>query len=326
VPEVSVCIPAHNAARYLRSAIDSALAQEYADFEVVVLDNASTDETRAICEGYDDPRFHYEFEPEPGQSIAWNRCVELATGRYVILLHGDDELERRFLSRAVEVLDTEPDVGLVHCAAQHIDEEGRLLELQRPFESDLIDRDGLVLRNLLLEGCIINPAGVIARREAYEKVGQFTDRVVWGVDWHMWIRIAMEFSVGYLAEPLSRYRQHTSSGTSGVMTSARNGKDERWLIDDVFRIANERRPDIVALRPEARRGVAERTWWMAERMCKEGGMKASRAGLRQAVRTSPRLSANPRIWALFAATYFGYGSFDRLRNRKRRAGSAEQAP
>ena len=84
---------------------------------------------------------------------------------------------------------------------------------------------------------MINPAGVIVRREAYDSVGRFTDQVVWGVDWHMWIRIAMRWPVGYVDEPLARYRQHTASGTSGVMTSARNGRDERWVIDDVFRIA-----------------------------------------------------------------------------------------
>jgi glycosyltransferase involved in cell wall biosynthesis len=324
LPEVSICIPAHNAARYLPQAIESAVGQEFKDFELVVLDNASTDQTLEVCEGYRDPRFRYEYEATPGQSIAWNRCLDLASGKYVILLHADDELQPQFLTRAVEMLDSNHDVGLVHCAVEQIDESGTPLQLQRLFDTDVVDRDEVVLRRLLLEGCVINPAGVIVRREVYDSVGTFTDQVVWGVDWHMWIRIAMGWPVTYVGEPLARYRQHTASGTSGVMTSARNGRDERWVIDDVFRMAQGRRRDLLGLRREARQGVADRTWWMAERMCQEGEMQAARAGLRRAVALRPALITKGRSWALLAATYLGYDWFERVRERKRRRQSARR--
>ena len=318
-PAVSICVPSHNAARYLPLAIETALAQEFQDFEVVVVDNASIDNTRDVCEQYTDPRFRYEYEGTPGQSVAWNRCVEAATGRYVILLHADDELQPSFLSRAVEILESNEDVGLVNCTVEHIDESGNHLRLQELFNADLVDRDGVVLRRLLLEGCVINPAGVLVRREVYEKTGGgFTDKVVWGVDWHMWIRIAMAAPVAHVAEPLARYRQHAASGTSGVMTSARNGKDEMWVLEDVFRIAEQRRPGILELRRDARHGVADRTWWMAERMCKVGEMAAARKGLRNAIAFRPALGAKPRTWALLAATFLGYEWFERQRSRKRR--------
>jgi glycosyltransferase involved in cell wall biosynthesis len=326
LPTVSICVPAHNAARYLSAAIDSALAQQYGDFELVVLDNASTDETRAVCERYKDPRFRYEFEPQAGQSIAWNRCLELAQGKYVILLHADDELRPEYLTRAVEVLDANDHIALLHCAAEHIDENGAPLRVQRLFDADLVDRDGVILRTLLLEGCVINPAGVLVRREAYEAVGEFTDKVVWGVDWHMWIRIAMGWPVAYLAEPLARYRQHGASGTSGVMTSARNGSDERWVIDDVFRIAKARRPDLLDLRRGARSGVAERTWWMAEWMCQLGEMRAARTGLRRAISLRPALATAPRTWVLWAATHVGYERFSGGRRLKARVSRAVNRP
>src|SRR5262249_16825323 len=230
----------------------------------------------------------------------------------------DDELEPRFLARAVEVLDSDERIQLVHCTAEHIDQQGRPLSSQRLLDHDLVDHDDLILRMLLLEGCVINPAGVIARRDAYETAGKFTDRVLWGVDWHMWIRIAMLGSVGYLADPLSRYREHTTSGTSGVMKSARNAADERWVTEDVFRIIEQRRPDLLGLRDQALRGVAERTWWHAELMCQAGEMGPARAGLRNAVRMRPALAAKPRTWALLAATYLGYDSFERVRGWKRR--------
>jgi glycosyltransferase involved in cell wall biosynthesis len=320
VPTVSICIPAYNAARFLPRAIETALGQEFDDFEVVVVDNASTDDTRELCERYQDPRFRYEFESTPGQASAWNRCVAEATGSYVILLHADDELEPRFLTRTAEVLDANEDVGLVNCAVEHIDEDGGRLQLQELFDADTVDRDGAVLRRLLLEGCVINPAGVLVRREVYDSVGGFTDQVVWGVDWHMWIRVAMASPVAYVTDSLARYRQHTASGTSGVMTSARNGKDEMWVLDEVFRIAEERRPVLLKQRRDARHGVADRTWWMAERMCREGEMGAARKGLRNAIAFRPGLAAKGRTWALLVATFLGYDWFERVQARRGRSG------
>jgi glycosyltransferase involved in cell wall biosynthesis len=318
VPAVSVCIPARNSAAYLAPAIDSVLAQEHHDFELVVVDNASTDETAAICARYDDPRFRVaRFEESVGQAANWNRCLDLATADYVVLLHSDDELRPGFLKQAVQMLEANQDVGLVHCTVQHIDEAGSDLELQRVAENDFVDRNDAILRRLLLGGCLINVAGVMVRKDAYERVGRFTERVVWGVDWHMWIRLAMERPVGYLAEPLARYREHTQSGTSGVLTSVTNAGDERWVIDDVFRIAESRRPDLTHLHREARRGVAERTWWWAELMCKEGEPRAARKGLRKAIAMRPSLLAQPRTAALFAATFLGYDSFQRARGWRR---------
>jgi hypothetical protein len=143
----------------------------------------------------------------------------------------------------------------------------------------------------------------------------------------MWIRIAMRGPVGYLADPLSVYREHTASGTSGVMKSGRNAADERWVTEDVFRIVEQQRPDLLGLRDQALRGVAERTWWHAELMCQAGEMGPARAGLRNAIRMRPALAAKPRTWALLAATYLGYDSFKRARGWKRRhSASGELQP
>ena len=117
MPLISVCIPAYNTARYLPEAIESVLAQAFSDYELVICDNASTDDTPEICRRYDDPRIRYvRFEEFVGQAANWNRCLKLATGKYVVLLHADDALRPCFLKRAAEVLDNNPAVGLVHCS------------------------------------------------------------------------------------------------------------------------------------------------------------------------------------------------------------------
>ncbi len=260
--------PVANAAPFLPGAIDSVLAQTYTDFEVVVSDDASEDETPSICREYDDPRFRATRSDRPlGQSVNWNRCLNLATGEYVILLHADDGLLPGYLERAVGVLDVHEDVALVHCAVQHVDELDHQLVTQRLFEADTVDRGDETLRRLLFDGCVICPAGVLVRREAYETVGRFTDKIVWGVDWHMWTRIAMWHAVAYLSEPLAIYRDHTQSGTAAVMASGRNARDERWAIDDLFALIQATRPELNGLKPAAVRGVAHRTWCFAEAMC-----------------------------------------------------------
>jgi glycosyltransferase involved in cell wall biosynthesis len=265
-----------------------------------------------VCSRYGDPRFRaVRSDARLGQSGNWNRCVELARGEYVILLHADDELLPGHLERAVAVLGANQDVALVHCAVQHIDGAGDHLELQKLFDEDLLDRNGLVLRRLLLDGCVINPAGVLVRASAYRSVGSFSHEIVWGVDWHMWLRIALRFPVAYLAEPLAAYRQHGQSGTSAVLASARNASDEMWVMNDVFALVPELHPDLAGLHRSAIHGVAHRTWCLAEQMCKEGDMAAARAGLRKALSVSPTMLFHTKVWGLWVATYVGYDWFAR---------------
>lgn len=309
-PRVSVCVPSFNAAPYLGAAIESVLGQTFGDFELVISDDASDDATPEVCAGFTDARLRVvRSDQRLGQAGNWNRCVELATGGYVILLHADDELAPAYLERAVAILDDSDDVGMVHCAAQHIDTDGDPLTVQSLFERDTIDRDDVILRHLLLDGCVINPAGVLVRRRVYDDVGPFTDRIVWGVDWHMWIRIALRVSVAYLSTPLARYRQHGQSGTSSVMKSGRNATDETWAAEDLFALIERIRPDLVELEPAVMRGIAHRTWCFAEMMCEQGDMPAARIGLRNAVRIWPGMARQPRVWGLWIATYTGYRWF-----------------
>ena len=309
-PKVSVCVPAYNAAPYLPAALDSVLAQTFGDFELIVSDDASRDETPEICARYTDPRFQaVRSEERLGQAGNWNRCVELASGEYVILLHADDELLPLYLEQAVAVLDANPDVGLFHCSVRHIDEAGNPGDLQQLFDADTIDRDELTLRHLLLDGCVISPAGVTVRRTIYDRVGEFTDQIVWGVDWHMWIRIALDSPIAYLNKPLARYREHGTSGTTSVMSSGRNARDEMWMMNDIFSLIGRTRPDLAELKPQAIHGVAHRTWCFAESMCELGEMNAARVGVRNAVRIWPAMARQPKVWGLWAATYTGYRWF-----------------
>jgi glycosyltransferase involved in cell wall biosynthesis len=110
-PKVSVCIPAFNAASYLPAAIESVLNQSFRDFHLVVSDDASDDHTPSVLMRYNDDRLSVVRSPDRlGQAANWNRCVELARGEYVVLLHADDELMPYYIERSIEVLDHHNDV------------------------------------------------------------------------------------------------------------------------------------------------------------------------------------------------------------------------
>jgi len=213
-------------------------------------------------------------------------------------------------------------VGLVHCSVQHIDDAGSPLYMQCLHAEDRTGPGEELVRRLLLEGCVVNPAGVMVRRQAYEQAGRFAEHIVWGIDWHMWLRIALEWPVAYLAEPLALYRQHPAGDTSSVMSTARNGRDEEWLIKDIFRRVETSRPGLLALRPQAMRQVAHRTWCFAEEMCRHGLGRSARRGLRKSVSIWPAMIVEGRTWTLWAATYLGYGWFLWFQAWKRWLGDA----
>jgi glycosyltransferase involved in cell wall biosynthesis len=316
--KVSVCIPTYNSGRFLGETIRSVLEQRFTDFELVVCDNASTDDTPAVCAEFADARLRYvRYEELVGQAANWNRCLELARAELIILLHGDDLLTPDYLERAVAEMDRHPDVALLFCCAQHIDVDGEPLRRQAAFAEDRVE-DGMVLaRMLLLKGCEVNPAGVLVRRSAYAAVGKFTEAIVWGVDWHMWVRLALQDRFAYLAEPLSHYRIHGASGTTGVMATARNVGDEQWMFNDLYAHFSEDELRQLPSRKEVDRGIVHRAWCFAEELCRTGFPSPARAQLRSAVAMSPGSLLQGRFWILWIATYLGYDAFSRLHQWKR---------
>jgi glycosyltransferase involved in cell wall biosynthesis len=126
-PRVSIGLPAYNGERYLRQALDSVLAQTYSDFEVVISDNASTDETARICRDYleRDPRIRYHRnDVNIGGDRNYNRCVELSRGQYFLGLAHDDVLAPDYVRRCVDVLDRDASIVFCHTRANEIDGEG----------------------------------------------------------------------------------------------------------------------------------------------------------------------------------------------------------
>ena len=195
---VSVLMPVRNGERHLAEAVDSVLAQSFRDFELVVVDDASTDRTPEVLAGFGDARLRVVRSDEPlGLAPALRRLTAEARGELLSRMDADDVMLPDRLERQVAFLDAHPEVALVGGAAVEIDGEGRELRVVR-YPSD----PG---RELGRRNTIAHPT-VLMRRAAVEEAGGYRNIPV--EDYDLWLRLAERQGLANLQEPVLRYRRH----------------------------------------------------------------------------------------------------------------------
>ena len=194
-PKVSVIIPTYNRCDLVQKALQSVFAQTYHDFEVVVVDDGSTDDTRAVVEGR--TRVRYLFQENAGPAKARNVGIRQARGDMIAFLDSDDVWWPEFLKTQVEVLSRYPEVGLV-CARSIVGEkESKYFPCtQEPFVGDLY-------RKLFEQSFIRTPATVL-RKSCLDVVGGFNESYRCFEDYDLWLRIARKYSIAYVNRCLAR--------------------------------------------------------------------------------------------------------------------------
>ncbi len=216
-PTVSVVIPAYNAERYIGETLESVLAQTYRDFEVVVVDDGSTDGTREIVRNYGEPVRLVE-QPNSGPAAARNRGIREARGRFIAFIDADDLWHPEKLALQVPKFDS-PQVGLVYCRVARVDAEGRVIE-----ESVARNPQGWVFEDFLFRNHCPT-SGAVVRKEAFERCGYFPEDMVWAEDWHLWLRIARFYQFAAVEKMLVHHRVHGASLTAkhwGMYRGARS--------------------------------------------------------------------------------------------------------
>lgn len=216
---VSVCVPTFNGAPYVGAAIQSVLEQTFEDFELIVVDDGSSDGTPDVVAAFPDDRLRLvRHETRLGLVGNWNRCLDLAHGCYVAVFHQDDLMGPDNLRAKVRWLEAHPSVGLVHSNVARIDAHGGVLSecWSSPVTPDDEGRhDGRAFFRRLVTGAnIVCASSVMLRRATFEQLGGFDPRLPFTADWEMWLRIALFYDVGYLTRPLVRYRFHDGMETA----------------------------------------------------------------------------------------------------------------
>jgi glycosyltransferase involved in cell wall biosynthesis len=198
----------HNGGSMLVDAVESILAQDFRDFELIVVDDGSTDATPDILSAVDDERLRMiRVDPCGGQTAALNRGLERANGRYIARQDADDSsLPARF-ERQVEYLESHPRVGVLGTHAVMVDSEER----SRPFVPPC---DDLELQRLLLLGNQFVHGSVMFRAECLRTVGAYDETYLLAQDYDLWLRMADTYQVANLPEVLYKYRVHDASLTT----------------------------------------------------------------------------------------------------------------
>lgn len=205
---VSVIIPTYNRGDLIAETIRSVLRQSYKNLEIIVVDDGSTDGTAGIVKGIDDPRVRYIYQDNAGLPAApRNRGIRESRGEYIAFLDSDDIWLRDKIERQVEVLDRNPQVGLVYCRFEFFGAgfpPGKTFP-DRAYSGYVFDR--------LARGNFVPTVSVLTRREALIKAGAFDEarRLRAFEDYELWIRIARSFDFHFIDEVLCRFRMHSQN-------------------------------------------------------------------------------------------------------------------
>ena len=217
-PLVSVIVPNYNHSAYLMSRIDSILAQDFDNFELILLDDCSTDNSRDILLKYqsDNRVTHIVFnEQNSGTTFKqWDKGLLLARGKYIWIAESDDFAEKNFLTETVTALEGNPDVVLAFTGSQMVDADGQHMALdwdkfssKLPLQTKFASRDFLI-KNMLWGPSVYNASMVLFRKECYTKVNGGYKEFRYCGDWLFWIEICRQGNVIRINRKLNYFRQH----------------------------------------------------------------------------------------------------------------------
>jgi glycosyltransferase involved in cell wall biosynthesis len=208
MPKVSVVIPAYNAMTYLPETLASVLRQTFSDFEVLIVDDGSSDQIVQWASQVTDSRVKLISQQNQGVSAARNTGIAQAQGEYIAFIDADDLWEPTKLEKQVRCLEDNPAVGMVHTWMAEIDEQGK------PTGGVMASNAEGEVWKQLVEQNTVACSSVMVRRCCFETLGVFAPRNACPVDvedWEMWIRIASRYPFAVIKEPLMRYRQHPNN-------------------------------------------------------------------------------------------------------------------
>lgn len=224
MPKVSIIVPNYNYARFLGQRLGSIEAQTYRNFEVILLDDASTDESVEVLEQFAQ-RNQWPLvrnEQNSGNVFRqWNKGIRLAKGQYVWMAEADDYADKRFLEIMVARLEQHPQCGLAYCNSFRVDSADHVIETVRPtmYDVDLARWQHDFVGNgqeecvhyLLRENTIPNASAVVFRRDLYDAVGGADESFGFSADWKFWASLLRISDVAFVAEPLNYFRVHAKT-------------------------------------------------------------------------------------------------------------------
>jgi len=211
MPRVTVIVPTYNRANLLPHAVDSVLAQSFTDFELLVVDDGSTDNTREVVDRYEDSRVRYVRRERGGISAAVNTGIWAASGELIARLDSDDVWLPELLEVQAAALDGAPSAGFVYAKGTPINLAGEPIEGQIVGRKPKFGDDAFA--SLLLADCTCNIT-IVARLQALKEAGLFDETLRMHEDWDMWLRVARNHPMLFSDRVLANFRWHDGNTTA----------------------------------------------------------------------------------------------------------------
>jgi glycosyltransferase involved in cell wall biosynthesis len=217
-PVVSVIIPTYNRESYIIEAIESVLNQTFDDLEIIIIDDGSTDNTPSIVKRIHDSRIRYFYlKHNNGVAAALNYGIKNSKGKYISRLDSDDIFLPEKIGSQVEVLENNPDIGLVYTRAYNISEQGDIVALY-PAISTHPENPLKMLRHFLF-----TPSqSIVFRKQCIERIGLYDTTIRFSSDWDFCVRMAARYKFFYIPIPLVKIRKHNNMLTGDKLRSVQH--------------------------------------------------------------------------------------------------------
>lgn len=296
--KVSVIIPTYNRSELLYSAITSVLNQTFQDFEIIVVDDCSGDNTPEIVSKLNNKRIKYiRNEINKGEAEARNTGIMNSDSEYIAFLDDDDEWLPEKLTLQVDLLKNSPTrVGVVYSGYVEVDlTSQKILKKRRP------SKKGDIYKFLLIKNYVGVPSTVMIRRICFERIGLFDKMIPYPTDYDLWIRISKEFYFEYIEKPLVKYHIHKNNISANAKTRIRG-----------IELMLERYSNIFS---SNRKAYSQYHIRLGVLYCCSENTKKGRKCFLSAMRIYP---AEIRSFFLLLLSFFGTNNFRRLQNFMKR--------
>lgn len=210
MPNISVIIPTYNRGVFIKKTIESVLTQTYKDYEVIVVDDGSTDDTWERVKQFDDS-VRYIYQKNKGPSAARNTGILNAKGTYIAFCDSDDRFLPHKLQKQMDYIQKRPGCKFAYSWYYNVNRRGKITKLRQP--GACINKEHLQYC-LLTRKFTIRTSTVIIHKKCFEKAGLFNEKYWYSQDWDMWLRLAAYFKGYCQQEPLSEYRLHGNNRSS----------------------------------------------------------------------------------------------------------------
>ncbi|MFH0702008.1 MAG: glycosyltransferase [bacterium] len=294
-PKVSIIVTTYNRKHYLKDTLDSVFNQTFNDFELIIIDDGSTDETKELIKLYKCQRIKYFYQNNSGLNAARNAGINLACGEFLAFLDSDDIWLPTKLEKQVNILEKYPDICLVYCGTLLINEENKIIG-QKP----LVQYGGYVLNKLIFTNFLYNGSCVLFRSSCLDKVGLFDISIKRMTDWEFYLRFALYYRFYGINEYLLKYRIHRQTMSSDFKSYENSGFK---ILDKIF---NHKDLDSKYLTYK-NKALAMRYRYIGRRYFENGYAQEARIYLKEALKLDLSLLYQSDVSILYTLSYFsGY--------------------